>query len=337
MDYTAFLRSVERGPLPPAVLVHGTDAQLLDDTLAVMSRAVFREPSLAVLDRDVFDGREVEISTVVNAAQTLPVQAPARLVVVRHSQGLAARGADVLARYLSSPNPSTVLLLLADEPLGPSRDRKTPHWLLETVSAALVVELVVRRGRALEEWLRQRALAEGLTVSEEAVRLLVQWVGEDTAALLGEARKAAVAGGPDNRTVGVNEVTAVVGEHRVSAVFELSRAIERRETGLALRTLERLLATEDSIFVLATLTRDVRTAWMVREWRTRGQSVDQIARTLRRPPGVVEAVVAAAMAQTPGALAGKLVRCWQVEWRLKSGGLARAELAALVTELARAG
>jgi DNA polymerase-3 subunit delta len=337
VDYAAFLRNVERGPLPTAALVHGTDAQLLDDALAVVSRSLFREPSQAVLDRDLFDGREAEITTVVNAAQTLPVQAPARLVVVRHSQSLPARGADVLARYLANPNPSAVLLLLADEPLGPSRDRRAPHWLLETVPAAQVVELVVRRGRALEEWLRQRALAEGLTVSEEAARLLVQWVGEDTAALLGEARKAAVAGGPDNRAVGVNEVTAVVGEHRVSAVFELSRAIERREAGLALRTLERLLATEDPLFVLAAVTRDVRTTWMVREWRTRGQSVEQIARALRRPPGVVEAVVAAAMAQTPGALATKLERCWQVEWSLKSGGPPRAELAALVTELARAG
>lgn len=337
MDYTAFLRNIERGTLPPATLVHGADAQLLDDALAVISRTLFREPGQAVLDRDLFDGREVEIATVVNAAQTLPVQAPARLVVVRHSQALAARGADLLARYLANPNPSAVLLLLADEPLGPSRDRRAPHWLLETVPAAQVVELIVRRGRALEEWLRQRALAEGLTVSDEAARLLVQWVGEDTAALLGEARKAAVAGGPDNRAVGVNEVTAVVGEHRVRPVFELSRAIERREAGLALRTLERLLATEDPLFVLAAVTRDVRTAWMVRDWRSRGQSVDQIARTLRRPPGVVEAVVAAAMAHTSGTLADKLVRCWQVEWRLKSGGVPRAELATLVAELARAG
>jgi DNA polymerase-3 subunit delta len=200
-----------------------------------------------------------------------------------------------------------------------------------------VAELVARRGRALEEWLRQRALTEGLTLSEEAARLLVQWVGEDSATLLGEARKAALAGGPDNRTVGVKEVTAVVGEHRVSAIFELSRAIERREVGLALRTLERLLITEDAVFVLAVLTRDVRTAWMVREWRGRGQSVDQIARLLRRPPGAVEALVAVTTAESPATLARKLVRCWEVEQRLKSGGQPRAELTGLVAELAGAG
>ena len=51
--------------------------------------------------------------------------------------------------------------------------------------------------------------------------------------MLGEARKAALAGGPENRAVSVNEVTAVVGEHRVGAVYKLTRAIERREAGLA--------------------------------------------------------------------------------------------------------
>ena len=337
MDYVAFLRSAERGQPPLVALLHGTDAQLLDDALRAATGAMAPDPSLAMFDRDVFDGREVEADTVVNAALTLPVQAAFRLVVVRRSQGLAARSADAVARYVADPNPAARLLLLADEPLGASRDRKSPHWLLEVVPAAAVVELPTRRGRALEDWLRQRAAAEGLTVSDEAARLLVQWVGDDSAALLGEVRKAALAGGPTNASIGVNEVTAVVGEHRLSGIFDLTRAIERRELGLALRTLERVLAVEDAMLVLATLGREVRTALLVQEWRARGQSVEQIARTLRRPPGAVEAVVAATAGRSPQSLTDRLERCWRAEWRLKSGGEAKAELAALVTELASAG
>jgi DNA polymerase-3 subunit delta len=337
VDYIAFLRSAERGQPPPVALLHGADAQLLDDALRAATRAMAPDPSLAVFDRDVFDGREVEADAVVSAALTLPVQAAFRLVVVRRSQALAARSADALARYAADPNPAACLLLLADEPLGASRDRKSPHWLLEVVPAAAVVELPARRGRALEDWLRQRAAAEGLTVSDEAARLLVQWVGDDSAALLGEARKAALAGGPTNTSVGVNEVTAVVGEHRLSGIFDLTRAIERRELGLALRTLERVLAVEDAMLVLATLGRELRTALLVQEWRARGQSVEQIARTLRRPPGAVEAVVTATAGRSPQSLTDRLERCWRAEWRLKSGGEAEAELAALVTELASAG
>ncbi len=333
MDYTAFLRHLDRGQLPPVVLVHGADVQLADDVLALLGRRLFPEPAHALLDREVLDARQTDVETVVSAARTLPVLAAARLVAVRHAQALPAKGADTLARYVAGPNPSATLLLLADEPLGAGRDRKGPHWLLGVVPAAGVVEQPARRGRALEEWLRQRAAAEGLTVSEEAARLLVQLVGEDTATLLGEARKAALAGGPDNRTVGVREVSTVVGEHRLSGIFELTRAIERGEVGLALRTLDRLLATEEPVFVLAALARDVRTAWTVREWRAQGWSVEQIARTLRRPPGAVEPLVAAAAGRPAGAFARRLRRCWEAERRLKSGGEPRAELTALVAEL----
>ncbi|MBI3636816.1 MAG: hypothetical protein HY216_11515, partial [Candidatus Rokubacteria bacterium] len=143
----------------------------------------------------------------------------------------------------------------------------------------------------------------------------------------------ALAGGPDNRAVGVREVSAVVGEHRVSGIFDLTRAIERQDRALALRTLERLLETEEPIPVLAMLTREVRTAWSIREWRARGQSVDQIARILRRPPPAIEAVAAQYGDVPPAALATKLKRCWEVEHRLKSGGDPRAEMAALVAEL----
>ncbi|MGH7392156.1 MAG: DNA polymerase III subunit delta, partial [Candidatus Rokuibacteriota bacterium] len=296
--------------MPPVVLVHGADAQALDDTLAAVTRALFPDPSAAAFDREVFDGRETDPEVVVTAALTLPLAAPRRLVVVRRAQAVAARAAEMLARYVAAPNPTACLLLMADEGLHASRDRKTAHWLLGVVPAAAVVALTPRRGRAVEEWLRARAQGEGLTVGADAARLLVQWVGDDGATLLAEARKAALAGGPDNHAVGVTEVEAVVGEHRISGVFDLTRAIERREVGLALRTLERLLATEDPMPVLVMLTREVRTAWSVREWHATGLPVEQMARRLGRPPAVVQALVAAATALSPAALAGRLALCW---------------------------
>lgn len=336
MDPTAFLRSVERGQIPPVALVHGADVQLLDDLLAAVSRALFPDPSQAVFDREILDGREVSVDSLVSAALTLPFGAAARLVIVRHCQALAAKGGEALGRYVASPNPAAVLLLLADESLRANRDRKSDHWLLGAVPAAGVVEPQARRGRALEEWLRQRAHLDGLTVSEGAARLLVQWVGDDPALLFGEVRKAALAGGPDNREVGEAEVRAVVGEHRVSGIFDLTRALERRDLALALRTLDGLLTTEEPMLLIAMLTREVRTAWSAQLWRRAGQPVDQIARMLRRPPAAVEALLASLGAESPASLGEKLRRCWEVERALKSSGEPRAELALLVSELCAA-
>jgi DNA polymerase-3 subunit delta len=333
VDYPGLLRTAERGQPPPVVLLHGTDVQLLDDAIEATTRGLFRDATEAGLGREVFDGREATVDAIVRSALTLPFLAGARLVVVRRSQLLAARSAEALQRYAAAPNPTTCVLLLADEPLGASRERRADHWLLRAVPPAMSIALPARRGRALEEWVRERAGRAGLTVSDDAARLLVQWVGDDGARLLAEVQKAALAGGADNRAVGVTEVTAVVGEQRMSGVFDLTRAVERRDTTLALRTLDRLLATEEPMLILALLTRELRTAWTVIDLRARGQSMDQIARAVRRPAPVLDALATAT--GSVASLATRLESCWRVERRLKSGGAAAAELSVLVAELCR--
>ncbi len=335
MEYAAFLQAAERGQPPPLVLLHGPDEQLLDDAIGLVIGGLFADASEVALGREVLQADEASVETVTRSAMTLPFMTGRRLVVVRRAQALAARGADALTAYARDPNPATCLLLVADESLAASgRERRADHWLLGALPPAVVVALPVRKGRALEEWLRQRAAAEGLVVTEEAAKLLVQWVGEDGARLLGEARKAALAGGPEHRKVGVNEVTAVVGEHRMSEVFDLTRAVERRDTALALRTLDRLLATEEPLLLLTLLTRNVRVALIVRELAAAGQSADQIARAVRPTPRpVVEAIMTQVAGAAGAPLARHLARCWEAERRCKSSGLPRAELTALVADL----
>jgi DNA polymerase III subunit delta len=334
VEYAVFLRAAERGQPPPIALLHGPDEQLLDDGLALVERGLFADASERALGREVLEGDAASIETVVRSALTLPFMTSRRLVVVRRAQALAARGAETLTAYARDPNPTTCVLLLADEGLTASRERRSDHWLVGALPASALVALPLRKGRALEDWLKQRAAAEGLTVSDEAARLLVQWVGDDGARLLGEARKAALLGGPEHRAVGAEEVTAVVGEHRIGEVFELTRAVERRDVGQALRTLDRLLATEEPVFLLTLLTRNVRVALTVRDLAAAGQTAEQIARAVRPvPPPVIQGIMARVGGAAGAALPRQLARCCEVDWRCKSGGQARAELTALVVEL----
>lgn len=335
MDYAAFVQCASGGRPPAVALLHGGDAQLLDDALAAATRGLFPDATQVALGREVLEGAEVTGEAVVRAASTLPFMTAMRLVVVRRAQALPPKAAEALAPYARDPNPSTALLLVADEPLAASRERRADHWLLQALPPAAVVALPVREGRSLEAWLRERAAAEGLTIGEEAARLLVQWVGDDAASLLGEARKAALAGGARNTTVGVKDVTAVVGEQRLSGVFDLTRAVQRRELGPALRTLDRLLAAEEPIRLLALLVADVRATMTVAELSARGETAEQIARVVRKPPPVVDAIARGAGAAPRGVLSRRLARCWEAERRLKSSGDARAELAALVVDLCR--
>jgi hypothetical protein len=88
------------------------------------------------------------------------------------------------------------------------------------------------------------------------------------------------------------------------------------------------------VFLLALLTRSVRVALTVRDLAAGGQTAEQIARAVRpTPPPVVQTIMARVAGTAGDALPRQLVRCWEAEWRCKSGGQPRAELTALVAGL----
>lgn len=332
MDYAGFLREVQQGRVPPMALLHGPEPRLLADALIQITRTLFPDPSLLPLSREVFDAGETTMEAIVRSALTLPSLTPMRLVVVKGAQALPAKLARPLLEYARDPNPSTRLLLLADEPLA------SGHWLVKALPPAAVIEVPPLTGSGCVSWLRQRAADEGYELTEAAAQLLVRWTGEGLTALVGELEKAQLFCGPATSSIGEEHVRQLVGEHRVRKAFELADAVQRRQLGPALALLETLLASgEEPLAILGTLTREARTTWQVKEWLRQGKSTDEIGRLLRRPPFVVEVVAATATSLPTESLSRALSRCWEVERRLKSGGRPRPELAVLVADLCGAG
>ena len=291
MQYAVWLRGLTREQAAPVVLLHGPEPFLVEEALTALTRAVCPDPGLLVMSREVLEAREAGAEGIVRAAETLPWGTPRRLVVARGVEGLGAKPAEPLVEYLRAPNPRTVLAVAVPQAL-PSF-----HWLLKAVPAEGTVEIPQLTGRALAGWLRARASADGFELEEEAAQLLITLLGDDPALLAGEVGKAALAGGPENRRVQAADVRAVVGEHRSHEVFELTRAVERRDAAAALSLLERLLgAGEEPFRLLAILAAQARRA-----------------------------------AQRPAPR--RLERCWHAECRLKQGGAPRPELTVLVADL----
>ncbi len=328
MDYAAFVKAAEQGRLSPVTVLHGEEPFLLDDAVARVTRALFPDQAELSLVRETLDARAAGADGIVHSALTLPWVGDRRLVVARGVEALAAKAGEPLAAYAKAPNPSTALVLVAETML------EAPHWLLRAVPAAAVVAAPAPSGRALAGWLRAHAQAIGYELHDDAASLLVELSGDDLTQLVGEVEKAALAGGPDNRRVTVAEVRAVVGEHRLRHVFDLTRALSARDTGAALALLESLLsAGEDPLAVLGMLTREARATWQAVGALRAGRAAEEIARSLRRPPAAAAALLDRARSLSPSAAARHLGRCWEVERRLKLGGLARPELSLLVADL----
>ena len=331
MDYASFLKAADSGQVPPVVLLHGSEPLLIEDAVARVTRGLFPGVSDLSLSREIFEAKDAGAERIVQAALMLPWTSGRRLVVVKGADAASAKQSEPLAAYLQAPNPSTVLLLLAAPSLTAS------HWLMTLVPRTAIVPIVAPAAGQLTAWVRTRAKAEGFELAADAASLLVELCGDDLSQLRGEVEKAALAGGPDNRMVSVAEVRAVVGEHRLRHIFDLTDALARRDIGAAFAFCEALLnAGEEPLAVLAMLAREVRAAWQAAEALCMGRREDEISRGLRRPPAAAAALVARARALRPGEGGRLLTRCRDTERRLKLGGAARPELSLLIADLCAA-
>jgi DNA polymerase III subunit delta len=328
VDYAGFVKAADAGRVPPVTLLHGPELFLLDDAVARLTRALFPGQTELSLVREVLDARAAGAEGIVQSALVLPWLGARRLVVARGVDALAPRSGEALAAYVKTPNPSTLLVLVAESTL------ESGHWLLRAVPAAGVVAAPALAGRALASWLRAHAQARGYDLHDEAAALLVELAGDDLTQLAGEVEKAALAGGPENRRVTAAEVRAVVGEHRLRHVFDLTRALSARDAAAALTLLESLLnAGEEPLAVLGMLSREARATWQAAGALRAGRPPEEVARGLRRPPAAAAALVERARSLSPGIAARHVARCWDVERRLKLGGAPRPELSLLVADL----
>jgi DNA polymerase-3 subunit delta len=309
-------------------LLHGPETLLLDDAVGRVTRGLFPDGGDLTLSREILDSREAGVEGIVQAALLLPWIGSRRLVVARGIEELGARAADPLAGYCRAPNPSTVLMLLAPQALTAT------HWLHKAIPRPLAIAVQAPIGRQLVAWLRARARAQDIELTADAAALLVQLVGDDLTHLCGEVEKAALAGGADNRHVGASEVRAVVGETRARHVFDLTRALVDRDRAAALGHLNALLgAGEEPFPLLGMLAREARAVWRAADGLSAGRPEDEIARELGRPRDAAAALIERARTLRPDLAARQLRRCWEVERRLKLGGVPRAELSLLIADL----
>src|SRR3989442_14145622 len=199
LTFDALLRSLKQGgrgevggvggvggtaaALGAVYYLHGDEDVLKEEAVrALVDRALDRGA------RDFnFDQRragDLDPEAFHSLVNTPPMLAAARVVVIRGIEDLrkTSRVRQDLTRYLGSPNPTTLLVLVqgAGEPPDPELARIATSVTVEPLPPARV-----------RRWVAHRAGQLKLDLEPDAAELLVQTVGGDLGALGGELEKLA--------------------------------------------------------------------------------------------------------------------------------------------------
>lgn len=238
-------------PAAPAVwLVEGDDPTLVAEAVkgVVDEQLDGEDHSLAVED---YSGEEVDLAAVADACRTPPFLVSRRIVVVREIGQWSNEAVAPLVDYLEDPLPTTALVLAA----GGGR---TAPKLLAAVKAHGHVQGTAVTSREAAGWIRDRIRRSPIRLDTAAEALVEAHLGEDLSRL-GAILDVLAAAHPGEGQLSAEDVAPYLGEAGSVAPWDLTDAIDRGETEVALRLLHRMLEAGERhpLVVLATLQRHV--------------------------------------------------------------------------------
>lgn len=295
--YDDVRKEIAAGKPAPVYLLVGDDDGAL--TALVNEFASLVEEDLRAFNHDRFHATDKGVSpdAVVQAARTLPMMAPRRVVVVVRAEkwlkpkrrGAEGEGAaeeeagtelDALERYIASPEPQTTLVLVAADVDKGRRLTKAIYKQAVVVEAwgfksdrefqSRELGAIFQKAQA---WVQREATAAGRTIDPDAGRLLAERAGADIGRLRADVERLLAFAG-ERKRITREDAEEVASDKTSQDRWAVANAIERGDTATALRELA--LALDAGIVPYLMLG---QLAWVVR---------DRLARV--NPSGVRTAV-----------------------------------------------
>ena len=186
-------------------------------------------------------------------ANTSPVFADNRLVVLTGIEKLRKDPKEALIRYLDNPLPTTTLILTHND----AKKMKTEKVLAEVCAdAGRVVNFDELKKDELNAWVRQKMQEKGLQPDFNSVDLLCESVGSELNALENEIEKISLyTADRANKSITKEDVLACIGFSKEENPFELSNAITACNKNRAVKLVDKLVDDgEEPVAILSKMT-----------------------------------------------------------------------------------
>lgn len=306
------LKDLEKGKVLPVYLFCGSEKYLMEEALRKVESLVV-EPATRCFNYNVFQGSEATAEAIIDVAQTIPMMARRRLVVVKDIDKLKSSEMERLAKYVNDPSPSTCLILMAEK----VDMRKGVFQAMKNCT----IRFEPLYENQLPQWIKREVEARGRKIRPEAAQFLADAVGSDLLRLRNELEKVALYIG-GSKEIAIQDVEAVSTKGRLKSIFELTDAVGGRNTGKAMKVLGDLLDNgENGVYILYMITRQLRLIWKVKELMDIGKRADVIGKELGIQPFLLKGVIEQARMFSREDLREVFPRLLEADASLKSGKL----------------
>ncbi|MED4404085.1 DNA polymerase III subunit delta [Metabacillus fastidiosus] len=244
-----------------------------------------------ILNVSVHDARETSIQEVIDDCQMMSFLGGKRVIVVKDCYFLTTEKVkekiehdiDRLQSYLESPNEETVLILMV--PYEKMEGRKKVVKNMKKLAA--VYEGKPLASYKLFDWIISFTKREGILISNEAINVLINYVGSNLFQLEQELRKMALYIGKENE-LQKEDVESLVSKTLEQDIFKLINSVVKKDLQQSFEILEDMFRQgESSIKIINLIARQFRIIFQVRELNGQGLSKVEMGSKLKISPYVI--------------------------------------------------
>ena len=266
-------RALSDGVLKPVYYFYGDETYLMEREVKRFIAAIV-PADVADFNLDILYGGDRKGQEIAAAAQTLPMFAERRLVMVKQSEGLSEADQAALVEYFKNPSPTTCLLFVGKKP---DLRRK---FFVDLKKTGEMVEFKPPYENQLPAFIMSEASLAGVRIAHEAAELLLLLSGTNLQELASQIEKLAGYVGA-GKTITLESVREIASDTRADSVFDLANALGEKNLGIALRKLQTVLRDGQApLFVLNMLTRQFRQLWQIRELMARKVPKPEMGRAI---------------------------------------------------------
>lgn len=263
--------AIQKGNIPVVCYLFGDESFLIERVARLLvERAI--DPSLKDFNLNMFYGTESKGVDIADAAQTLPMFAERRVVMVKRAEALKAEALEVLLPYIRKPSISTCLIFV-----GAKIDQRK-KFFQELKKQGALVEFKRLYDNKVNGFIQGEAMVHGKPIDPAAAELLSFLIGNNLQELCSQIEKLVVFSGSRPK-ITLDDVRTIASSSKAFTVFELARFLGARDLQNALKSLDTLFRNGEELpMMIGALTRHFRQLWRVRELLDRKVPQAEISR-----------------------------------------------------------
>ena len=230
MSVEKILADWKKKAFKPVYWLEGEEEYYIDKLVDYAEHHILPENE-AAFNLSVFYGKDADWAALLNACRRYPMFAERQVVLLKEAQQM--RDIEKLEAYIENPLKSTVFVVSYKEKKVDGRSRLAK--LLKEKAELFTTKKMY--DNQLPEWTSELVRSKGYSISQKALMLLVDHLGNDLSRIDNEVEKVLVNLG-DRKNITEDDIERFVGVSKEYNVFELQDALVKKDLSKAIRIIQ---------------------------------------------------------------------------------------------------